>query len=420
MKKIILLILISFSCLFILDIDKAQAQAVGRCLDKEKKVLPNITKEEDCVRVQGTWEVEGGGICTDKDGKLLENIKYRSSCTENVGYWTPDYNYLAPFGTDPENQSFNPAEENALSKYVNFMIKIAIGIAAVLAVIMIVMGGIQYMTSELISSKEEGKKRITNAVFGLLIALGSYLILFTINPNLLDLEPDGLEKASLTFYVEPEVNNYTPQEATGIITGYTGSSTQPGVTSVPDNSPGVLSIIGVAWGVPRNLVANHVAPIIERSGLRTVKAIIMHGTAGGGDNNTVLATFISKRGASGAHFSIDRNGNIWQLARINKYTNHFIADGRVPGISNSNTIGIELVQKYICTKGTYQKCQAGHWEALTSAQVSSSRILLNKLVSVFNLQRNTSGSWPIYGHGEVGKDRTPDEGLEAIKKAGYR
>lgn len=95
------------------------------------------------------------------------------------------YTYLAPLS---DEKTFNPDQENALSKYINFVVKIAIGIAAVLAVIMIVMGGIQYMTSELISSKEEGKKRITNAILGLLIALGAYLILYTINPNLLKLD----------------------------------------------------------------------------------------------------------------------------------------------------------------------------------------------------------------------------------------
>lgn len=103
------------------------------------------------------------------------------------------YNFLAPFVCDQstpgctngELTAFNPGQANALSIYLNIMIKIAIGVAAVLAVVMIVMGGIQYMTSELISSKEEGRHRITNALIGLLIALGAYLILYTINPNLL-------------------------------------------------------------------------------------------------------------------------------------------------------------------------------------------------------------------------------------------
>ncbi|HEY4494095.1 MAG TPA: hypothetical protein VJB95_01525, partial [Candidatus Paceibacterota bacterium] len=65
------------------------------------------------------------------------------------------------------------------------MIKIIIGLSAVMAVVMIVLGGIEYMTSELVSSKENGKQRITNAIFGLVIALGAYALLNTINPDLL-------------------------------------------------------------------------------------------------------------------------------------------------------------------------------------------------------------------------------------------
>ncbi|MEK7569430.1 MAG: pilin [Patescibacteria group bacterium] len=77
---------------------------------------------------------------------------------------------------------------DALGKYLNTIIRLAIGIAAVLAVVMIVMGGIQYMTTELTHSKEAGKERIRNAILGLLVALGAYLILNTINPKLLSTE----------------------------------------------------------------------------------------------------------------------------------------------------------------------------------------------------------------------------------------
>jgi hypothetical protein len=72
-----------------------------------------------------------------------------------------------------------------IGKYINIMIKIVIGLAAVLAVVMIVMGGMEYMTSELISSKESGKSKMTNAILGLIIALGAYALLYTINPDIL-------------------------------------------------------------------------------------------------------------------------------------------------------------------------------------------------------------------------------------------
>src|SRR3989338_233202 len=100
------------------------------------------------------------------------------------------YNLLAPL-PNPEGgelSNIDVSGDNALGKYLNVIIKLAIGLAAVLAVVLIVMGGIQYMTTELVSGKEDGKRRITNAVLGLLVALGAWLILFTINPDLLKTE----------------------------------------------------------------------------------------------------------------------------------------------------------------------------------------------------------------------------------------
>ena len=62
----------------------------------------------------------------------------------------------------------------------------AIAMAVVLALIMIIWGGIEYMTTDSWSGKDDGKTRIRNALWGLGLALISYLILYTINPNLVD------------------------------------------------------------------------------------------------------------------------------------------------------------------------------------------------------------------------------------------
>lgn len=88
------------------------------------------------------------------------------------------YTLLAPIG------NFKTAPEN-IGDYFNTIFNIAIGLCAVLAVIMIVVGGVQYMGDESIFGKTEAKDRITKAIMGLLIALGSYALLNTINPQLL-------------------------------------------------------------------------------------------------------------------------------------------------------------------------------------------------------------------------------------------
>ncbi|HLP86903.1 MAG TPA: D-alanyl-D-alanine carboxypeptidase family protein [Candidatus Paceibacterota bacterium] len=89
------------------------------------------------------------------------------------------YKLLAPIG------SFVQAPDN-IGDYFNLIFKIAIGLCGALAVVMIIIGGFQYMGDESIFGKTEAKSKIMSALFGLIIALGSYAILNTINPDLLN------------------------------------------------------------------------------------------------------------------------------------------------------------------------------------------------------------------------------------------
>ncbi|MEK7662304.1 MAG: hypothetical protein AAB355_02295 [Patescibacteria group bacterium] len=76
---------------------------------------------------------------------------------------------------------------DSVSSYLQFLFSFGIGIAIALSVIMIVIGGAQYLSTDAVFGKSEGKKKIIDALWGLLLALCSYLILYTINPNLLNL-----------------------------------------------------------------------------------------------------------------------------------------------------------------------------------------------------------------------------------------
>lgn len=89
--------------------------------------------------------------------------------------WT--YTVLAPMG---EIQG-----AVTLQSYLPALFNLVIGISATFAVIMIVFGGLQYMTTDALQGKAAGKERIKNALFGLILVLCAWLILATINPDLL-------------------------------------------------------------------------------------------------------------------------------------------------------------------------------------------------------------------------------------------
>lgn len=72
--------------------------------------------------------------------------------------------------------------------FVRIMYSIAISIAAILAVVKIVYGGVQYMLTDIVTSKEQAKKDIRGALLGLLIVIGAVVLLNTINPQLTTLD----------------------------------------------------------------------------------------------------------------------------------------------------------------------------------------------------------------------------------------
>ena len=107
--------------------------------------------------------------------------------------FSQEYQLLAPLPGVPAtvNQNF--------ATYAQSIITLIIGLSAVLAVLMIMFGGFMYMTGEAINTKEEGRQTMLNAIYGLLLLLACYLILNTINPQLLnlDLKPERSSPTSV-------------------------------------------------------------------------------------------------------------------------------------------------------------------------------------------------------------------------------
>ncbi len=156
--------------------------------------------------------------------------------TTNTTTSTTIYKPLAPLPnlTEP----IDTASPNALGNYLNVIIKLVIGISAVLAVLMIIMGGLEYITSELPGAKGEGKKRITDAVVGLLIAMGAWIILYTINPKILNTVLD-IDPTTIQFVEGPEIDGDP-----GVICGKTN---RQGIVSC--DSANLVNIVFLGKGV---------------------------------------------------------------------------------------------------------------------------------------------------------------------------
>lgn len=82
--------------------------------------------------------------------------------------------------------------DTAVAEYINFLIKLAFGLGSISAVVMIVWGGIEYITSETFSKKNGGKEKIKLSLGALLLLIAAFIAFKVINPELLKVRIDVL------------------------------------------------------------------------------------------------------------------------------------------------------------------------------------------------------------------------------------
>lgn len=96
----------------------------------------------------------------------------------------PEYKLLEPLPFITKEGSTNKTD---VTTYIPGAVQLMIGVAGVLAVIMIMFGGIKFMSTDAFQGKNDARAIIWNAVWGLILTIGAYVILNTINPTLVTL-----------------------------------------------------------------------------------------------------------------------------------------------------------------------------------------------------------------------------------------
>jgi hypothetical protein len=87
---------------------------------------------------------------------------------------------------------------SAIGEYIRAIYNYAIGVVGILAALVIMVGGVIWLTAGGNTNRiEKAKSRITAALIGLVIALSSYIILYTINPDLVELRTRTIESPEL-------------------------------------------------------------------------------------------------------------------------------------------------------------------------------------------------------------------------------
>lgn len=97
------------------------------------------------------------------------------------------------------------AEIPYIAQYIVSIYKYALVIASILATMMIMIGGIMYMSSAGVAERiSTAKNIILGAIGGIILLLGSYFILATINPNLISPSSIGIQTIPLDNIIEGE------------------------------------------------------------------------------------------------------------------------------------------------------------------------------------------------------------------------
>ena len=83
-----------------------------------------------------------------------------------------------------------PAGNADFKTYLIAGFKIGISVAGILSVLMLVVAGFQYATTDAFTGKEESKNKMTKVVYGLVLILVSYILLNTVNKDTVSLKLD--------------------------------------------------------------------------------------------------------------------------------------------------------------------------------------------------------------------------------------
>lgn len=145
---------------------------------------PFCWRQKDCIEVRKSYELGDPSLETLKSGFITGSTA--APCSGGTG--EEEWGRCLPAGVTKTQISFGGQDKFAnMGEFILLMYRYLVTTASIVAAVMIVIAGFQWVTSggnsETISS---AKHRIGGALIGLLIAYLSYFILNTINPALVN------------------------------------------------------------------------------------------------------------------------------------------------------------------------------------------------------------------------------------------
>lgn len=151
----------------------------------------------------------------------------------------------------PEFGGVKPADSFGPAQWINYIFQFSLAAVGIALIYSFARAGLEWMFADTITSKKDAINRIKSAVLGFVLLLGSYIILNTINPNLVNIQnltTEGIIKTvgnpsgsgavgECNSYLECDVANgeYCVDKETGesIIAPLEGDTNKRGVCTKP-------------------------------------------------------------------------------------------------------------------------------------------------------------------------------------------
>ncbi|MCG2694058.1 pilin [Candidatus Parcubacteria bacterium] len=217
-------------------------------------------------------------LCKQKSGVWTETATSKKECIPFDGKETR-YCY-APPPTVNLQVSIGGNQVKGLLDYIPRIYTYLVSIVSLVAVVMIMVGGLQYLTSggnpTAISS---AKERILGAIVGLFLTLGSYFLLNTINPALTQLKLPPIKMVRQSALIKP---NITGQECwTEGSSAKACEESAPGNKCIPVCTENLTKLMKEYAGLNASvlLLAVGAAPATLESGAvwNTIKSLVSAG-----------------------------------------------------------------------------------------------------------------------------------------------
>lgn len=198
--------LFTFAILFSVGTQPVHAQKDLRCMTQSECTR---TRAELINNFSGAVGISA--LDTDPEAGFLpakENGSVAKACGANTMYNRAgeevDAGFCLPISVANTAISINGQQRfSNIADYITFLYSYSIVIASVLAVIMLLVGAVQWTTSAGGEGINQARTRIANALTGLLLISTSYVILYTIDPNLTQLRPPEVYLLRKEFIADP-------------------------------------------------------------------------------------------------------------------------------------------------------------------------------------------------------------------------